>query len=153
MRPPKSKNRSLKPLLPWLAGVALFPGAAHASGQPHGIQRIQLAHDQGYLRIEVLDDDLLHLAYGSGAGPDPAQPIATSPMVFKSDYAGPGQFTRGERSLETAQLRLAVDVHGCATIEERTGGRKLTTICPNDLAQAQKGLSFARGWAAQTATG
>jgi alpha-glucosidase len=93
----------------------------------------------------VLDDDLLHLAYGSGAGPDPAQPIATSPMVFKSDYAGPGQFTRGERSLETAQLRLAVDVHGCATIEERTGGRKLTTICPNDLAQAQKGLSFARG--------
>src|SRR5690348_4534441 len=54
-----------------------------------GVFHATLAHDQGYLAIEILDDDLVHVELGTGQGPTATQPIATSPMVYEHGYGGP----------------------------------------------------------------
>lgn len=98
-----------------------------------------------YLLVEVLDDDLIHFEL-SAFGPGGSETISTSPMVYKTDYAGPTRFTNdGRGALETADVKLRVNPqNACVTLTDKTRQPplELTTICPLDLEQDWKGLSF-----------
>ncbi len=106
-----------------------------------GVYRAKIAHEQGYLSIEILDDDLVHVELGTGQGPATTQPLASSPMVAEHAYGGPTKLEVSGNRITTAELVLDADVYGCLAIT-RIGGPRLTRICPKDLALAWKGLSI-----------
>ncbi len=109
-------------------------------------ERFVLAGTGHHLIVEVLDDDLLHLQYASGAPPADAGPIPTTPMIAKTDYEGPSQVTfDGTGLIETPELRLIVDQGTlAATLIDRTkNDLVLTTLSPFGLDQARKGLDAA----------
>ena len=63
--------------------AVLLPALAVAA-----VERRQFTTTGGYLMIEVLDDDLVHFeASVVGSAPPLTQPLFTSPMVLKKDYA------------------------------------------------------------------
>ena len=98
--------------------------------------------------IEVLADDLVHFEVSAaGAGPGADEPLYTTPMVSKKDYAGPSRFTdNGSGTLATAALRLDVDTTSlCMTVTDTTTRPAvvLTTICPSALGQAAQSLTIA----------
>ncbi|MCA9929698.1 MAG: hypothetical protein KC419_14525, partial [Anaerolineales bacterium] len=107
------------------------------------IPRLTFTAGDAYLRVEILDDDLVHFESGSGSVPDDA-PIATTPMVQKTDYAGPTEFTDdGNGTLTTAVLQLTVDPNSlCSTVTDLTKDEPLvlTAVCPQDLDQRKKSL-------------
>jgi len=106
-------------------------------------ERFTLQAGGNYLVIEVLDDDLLHLEYGHGPAPAADRLIPTTPMIAKTDYAGPSQVTfDGNGSVETPDLRLSVDLATlAATLVDRTkNDLVLTTLSPLALEQARKTL-------------
>ena len=101
----------------------------------------------GYLVLELLDDDLLHLQFGRAiTPPDGLQRISTSPMVSRVDYSGPARLTDGnDGTLETAELRVQVDAANlCVTVTDtsRDPGLVLTTLCPRWLSAEQVGLTI-----------
>lgn len=100
------------------------------------VERRQFTSTVGYLMIEVLDDDLIHFeASAIGTPPSLVQPLYTSPMVLKKDYAGPSSFTDGGTTLETPAIRLVVQTPSlCVRVEDKTrGDSHLTTVCPIDM--------------------
>jgi alpha-glucosidase (family GH31 glycosyl hydrolase) len=101
-----------------------------------------------YMVVEILDDDLIHVEVSS-VGPTPSddKPVYTSPMVLKTDHAGPSAISDQGSILETAQIRIEIDPGNlCATFRDKTkGGAFLTTICPVDLDQSRKGLDIDPG--------
>ncbi|MGF1641591.1 MAG: TIM-barrel domain-containing protein [Rhodospirillales bacterium] len=122
--------------------MLLLPGLASAA-----VERRKFTAPGGYLVVEVLDDDLIRFeASAVGAGPSTGQPLYTSPMVFKTDYAGPSTFVDAGGVLETADIRIEVNAGNlCATVKDKTRGAVvLTTFCPVGLAQVQtpKGLNI-----------
>jgi alpha-glucosidase len=127
-----------------LSALLLFPTAARAE-----VFRTKFNTDTAYLVIEVLDDDLVHVeAAAIGPGPSTNQPLYTSPMVWKTGYPGPSAVTQTGNTLETPELRLAVNPATlCLTIETKVQRTTpLTTICPVNLEQDRKGLEIARGF-------
>src|SRR3954471_24694260 len=76
----------------WLADDELDePGESWVGGKADGsgAYRAKLMFDQGYVLVEILDDDLAHIEYGTGAGPSTDQPITRSLMVGDHHYEGP----------------------------------------------------------------
>lgn len=106
------------------------------------VYRTKLAIDQGYATIEILDDDLVHVEYGTGAGPAIELPVTRSTMVGEQVYPGPSRVAVTGRRIETTQLRLDIDVYGCVAVTQLSDSRHLTTVCPVKLAQAWKGISL-----------
>jgi alpha-glucosidase len=101
----------------------------------------------GYLLLELLDDDLLHLEFGAaGVAPGDGRPIATSPMVSKVDYSGPTRLTDGSTGLvESAALRVQIDPASlCATVTDTSRDPELllTTLCPRWVAAGRVGLTI-----------
>ncbi|GAB4369732.1 MAG: hypothetical protein Kow00121_09870 [Elainellaceae cyanobacterium] len=110
--------------------------------------RAKFATNSAYLLVEVLDDDLVHVeASAIGAGPATDQPLYTSPMVFKTDYAGPTSIAQTGNTLETTDLRLEVNPDTlCLAVNDKTQqNAQLTTICPVALEMALKGLDIEPG--------
>lgn len=138
---PRSALRLLA-LLALLATLAASP--APRSQATVGVQRVKFTSGSSYLIVEVLDDDLLHFEVaGQGPGPDTSSPLFSSPMVAKTDYAGPSSFTQSGTTLETPELRAAVNSSTlCVTITDKTKAQTLTTVCPHSLTAATKGLTL-----------
>ncbi len=98
-----------------------------------------------YMKLEVLDDDLIHVETAAGVPPPDSHPIFSSPMVFRRDYAGPTQLRRFANGLETEALTISWDPASlCLTASDRPSNRRLMTVCPIDLAETRhaKGLSI-----------
>jgi alpha-glucosidase (family GH31 glycosyl hydrolase) len=113
------------------------------------VGRYKYASADGYLVLEVLDDDLLHLQFGAaGTGPDATQPLSASPMVSKVDYSGPTRLTdKGNGLVETAALRVQVDPATlCATVTDTLKDPELllTTLCPRWVAAGRVGFTVAQ---------
>ncbi len=113
----------------WLSLAILaiiLPRAEIARGD--GIYRETFTAGGWYLTIELLDDDLAHVQFSTlDTGP-----ISTTPMVARTDYAGPADvFTPAPGTLETPELRLAIDQETlCVTFIDRIAAVTLTTMCP-----------------------
>jgi alpha-glucosidase (family GH31 glycosyl hydrolase) len=130
-----------------LVTVAAAAWLLRATAVQADVGRYKYTAADGYLVLEVLDDDLLHLEFGApAAGPGDGQPIATSPMVSKVDYSGPTRPTHGSNGLvETAALRVQVDpVTLCATVTDTSKDPELllTALCPRWVSAGRVGLTI-----------
>ena len=125
-----------------LAGFLIAPTVASAQ-----IQRAKFVNSSAYLMVEVLGDSIVHFETAAGQGPAEDQPLYTSPMVAKTDYAGPSaaNFSRQGTIIETPLLRLEVNPANlcvAARYKSRSDGY-LTTFCPVELGSVShpKGLN------------
>ena len=133
-------------LLLVLALFLYWGRSAQAQTAVSAIPQIKYQTADAYLLVEILDDDLVHLESGLGSGPETAQPIATSPMVVKTDYPGPMEFADdGQGTLTTADLQITMDPQTlCSTVVDLTREEPLTVtaVCPTDLDQRKKSLTI-----------
>jgi alpha-glucosidase (family GH31 glycosyl hydrolase) len=108
------------------------------------VQRVKFLSGDNYLIVEFLDDDLVHFELSAvGPGPGTGSPIFTTPQVAKTDYAGPSSFTQFGSTLETPEIRVAVDTTTlCVTATDKIKHLLLTALCPLNLTQAWKGLTL-----------
>jgi alpha-glucosidase len=109
--------------------------------------RVKYQSGNRYLIVEFLDDDLVHLELSAlGPGPDVSTPIPTTPMIHRTDYAGPSSLLDdGAGTLETPEVRVQVDPKSlCVTVTDlsKDPALVLTTLCPHNLDQAWKGIRF-----------
>ncbi len=113
-----------------------------ASGDVH---RVKFKSGGSYLAIEVLRDDVVHFEVTATPNSiDPLDGIWTTPMIAKHDWPGSRSFALNGTTIETSALRVAVDGSLCATVTDKKKGVTLTTVCPQRLDQAWKGLSIAK---------
>lgn len=127
--------------------IALALAIAMQSASEAAVFRTRFDSGSAYLVVEVLDDDLVHFEAAQGSGPGASQPIYTSPMVFKTDYAGPSSISQSGNLIETPDLRLEVNPSTlCVTAWDRKRNNTLlSTVCPVDLGQPLKGLNINPG--------
>jgi alpha-glucosidase (family GH31 glycosyl hydrolase)/CubicO group peptidase (beta-lactamase class C family) len=109
--------------------------------------RVKFQSGEQYLIVEFLDDDLVHFELsGIGTSSDTSNPIYTSPMIVKKDYAGPTSLERlGAGTFETPNLRIEVDeVSLCVTATDiaREPDLVLSQFCPWHLEEEFKGMTF-----------
>lgn len=110
--------------------------------------RKKFTSPSAYLIVEVLDDDLVHFEVSAvGSGPPVHAPLYTSPMVSKTDYSGPSFISDNGNSIETRDIRLDVKpANLCITVRDKTrADGYLTTLCPDELERAFKGLNIDPG--------
>lgn len=121
----------------WLLAPAL---TLLSPGGEAAVERHLFTTTGGYLVVELLDDDLAHFEAASGPAPGVPAPIYTSPMVLKTDHAGPSTFQRSGTRLETADLRLEVNAENLcvAAWDRRRSDAYLTTVCPVALASRDR---------------
>lgn len=104
--------------------------------------RLHFAARGGVLAIEVLADDLVHFGYST----TPFETVPVSPLVAKTDFTGPTRIhDDGQGGIETPALGLQVEADTlCFTLRDRTltPPVTLTHLCPQDLDQAHKALTF-----------
>jgi len=96
----------------------------------------------GHIALEILDKDLLHVRYGTGAGD---ANITVTPMVYKTDYAGTvvEVVANGESVARycTNEFEILVDKDNLGiTVIERPSNKVLATFIPKDLAHKRKTL-------------
>lgn len=120
-------------------------GPACATPAPaRQVQRVTFSSGEQSLLVEVLDDDLFHFEYAAGLTNTVS--IATTPMVAKTDYAGPTQFRHdGHGALETVSARVQVDTASlCLTLIDtaRQPALALTTLCPAELTGDEQALTL-----------
>ncbi len=99
------------------------------------------------LIVEILDDDLAHFEFSTLPNRSSGS-IYTSPMVFKTDYTGSNAPVQDNgNTLETSDLRIDVNPSNlCVTLADKTKSEQnLTTVCPVDLDQPQKGIDINPG--------
>lgn len=126
-------------------GLALLFFCGSASAE---VQRRKFSNGSIYLVIELLNDNLIHCEVSAiGEGPPTDQSLYASPMVLKSSYDGPSQFSGAGNVLETKTTRVEVNAQNlCVSVKNRTGTRQyLTTICPDDMFSAFKGFNIDPG--------
>jgi alpha-glucosidase len=141
----------------WPASVVLFLVAFLSPLSPAraAVERFKFQSADNYLIVEFLNDNTAHFELSAlGPGPAISVPLATTPQVFKTDYAGPsGPVNRsgvGGNTLETPIVKVAVNANLCVTVADKTKELELTTICPLNLgltnfSQGSKGLVVAPG--------
>jgi len=110
------------------------------------VRRVKYTNAEAYLVVECLADDLVHFEFGAGSGPPPASPLAVTPMVARTQFPGPGQFSNdGHGTLATSDLRLEVQADSlCLTVTDTTRQPplRLSTFCPFDLDSDFPGLAL-----------
>lgn len=112
-----------------------------------GVARAEFTSGGSYLIVEFLDDDLVHFELAAGPSPGTDDPIYTTAQVDKIDYTGPTSFTQTGNTLTTADMRIDVNATTlCADIYDTTHNPDvlLHTVCPVNLTQTWKGLSFTK---------
>jgi len=112
-----------------------------------GIARTEFSSGGSYLIVEFLDDDLAHFELSAEAGPGPDDPIYTTQQIDKIDYAGPTAFTQNGNTLTTSDMKVVVNTTTlCADVYDTTHNPDvlLHTVCPLNLTQAWKGLTFTK---------
>ncbi len=131
---------------PTLQPTAPPPPTPTVSAGPQ-VQRIKYAAANAYLIVEILQDDIVHFEYSAALpGPETSAPLYTTPMVFKTDYAGPSRFSNDSQGhLETGALKLAVDAQSlCLAVTDIQlhPPAPLTTVCPQDLGGDHQALTL-----------
>ena len=111
------------------------------------VERVKYQVGGHYLVVEFLDDDLVHFELSAlGPGPYLNQQLYTTPMVIKTNYTGPSSFTNdGNGILETPEIRVQVNPNNlCVTVTDKSKypNLSLSTICPLNLDQPWKGITF-----------
>lgn len=127
-----------------LAGVAIAGAVVVAwvlfarapvpqQGRLGGVVRINLVAKSGYLALEFLDDELLHLEFSDRKDPPPeSHRLGLSPAVVRRDFAGPTRFARDGNRIETAALRVTVDLENlCFVVHDLRRDARLTELCPD----------------------
>jgi len=108
--------------------------------------RIRYCLGDTCLMLEFLADDLLHGEYANeGTFHDLSQPIAVSPMIYKTDYSGPQSFSvLSNGSLVTNAMRASIDSQLCFTVYDiqRQPEWQMATICPEDMEGYRKHLAI-----------
>jgi alpha-glucosidase len=109
--------------------------------------RTKFNSSTSYLIVEVLDDDLVHIETAEGIGPATLQPIYTSPMVFRTDYAGPTAITQSGNVIETPDIRLEINASSLCVMarDKKRSNALLSEVCPVDLGQPMKGINILPG--------
>ncbi|MEZ4749418.1 MAG: glycoside hydrolase family 31 protein [Bdellovibrionota bacterium] len=133
-----------------------------AQAAPLGVKRVahSFSWDVGsrFLKLEVLDDDLIHFELferreqdHASHGPKADAPIWTSPMVdgeggnYKEGYQGPFMYTEHADGVETGELRVTVfNDARCFRIYDKNRRRDLTEICGEELDKDEKFLRIAK---------
>ncbi|WP_119070520.1 TIM-barrel domain-containing protein [Aggregatilinea lenta] len=123
-------------------GAPLRPVAAQDAP---GIFRTAYEAAGWTLTVELLDDDLAHFELSQSLPGD--DPIPVTPMIAKTDYAGPSSVTEPAPGvIETPELRLEIDADAlCVTLTDltRDPALPLTTVCPlPDAAEDELGLTL-----------
>ncbi|MBK8903997.1 MAG: DUF5110 domain-containing protein [Anaerolineaceae bacterium] len=128
-----------------LAILLFLPGRMLAQSET-AVPQLTFTSADSYLVVELLDDDLIHFEAGQGSPPAAGTPLATSPMVQKTDYPGPTSFTDdGQGTLTTAELQVQVDPQTlCSTVLDLTHEAPLvlTAVCPQDLSERKSSLAI-----------
>jgi alpha-glucosidase len=120
-----------------LATLCILTSAvAHAAPQ-----RRVFKDGNKYLIVEALRDDLVHFEVAGSGTPSADKSIYTTPMVAKTDYAGPQSFKATGDGIETAVLRVSVDAGLCVTSFDKQRNVQLNRLCPSGLDQAWKTLT------------
>jgi alpha-glucosidase (family GH31 glycosyl hydrolase) len=112
------------------------------------VKRKKFSTPNAYLIVEILDEDLVHFELSAiGPGPSATEALYTSPMVHKTDYAGPSSFIDGGDILETSDIRIDVDpaTLNITLCDKTRGNALLTTIRPEELDGDFKRLRIERG--------
>ncbi|MDH4230576.1 MAG: DUF5110 domain-containing protein [Nitrospirota bacterium] len=125
-----------------LSLLLIFCGSPFAE-----VPRVKFTADNRYLVIEALDDDLMHFEMSaSDAGPNESAPLYNSPMIYKTDYAGPSIFRHEGDVIETAGIKVRVNTQDlCISISDKVMNRLLTILCPADLDKEWKGINLTSG--------
>ncbi len=133
----------MKTRFQWLLALLL---ASLCSLPLAAVQHARFIAGTDYLAVEALDDDLIHFEFSAvGTPPDETALLPASPMIFKTGHHGPSFYVRQDNVVETGSVRIEVAPQTlCATISYKVTQKRLTTICPQDLASDWKGLSLAR---------
>jgi alpha-glucosidase len=127
------------------------------------IQRHKWQQNGSYLVVEWLRDDILHLEYGNGPGPDINTLLTSSQMVCDPtvsehktsqvcsiQYNGPSIFRRASRGdqdvIETKDLtvEISTDDLGISIADKTKDDLALTRITPLNLDKNWKGLRASR---------
>lgn len=131
-----------------IAALFLSIFAFSAQEAMAAVQRFKFTSGSSYLIVEFLDDDLVHFELSAlGPGPDPANPIFTTPQVSKTDYPGPTNLNRSGNTIETSAIRVEVDPNSlCVTTTDKTRSPalRLNQICPLRLTEPWKGLTITK---------
>ncbi len=134
-----SMHLKMRRLIPWTT-LVLFLFADPLFG---AVQRAKFSNSTSYVVIEVLDDTLLHVEFSTGSAPALASAIHTSPMVYKTHYAGPANYSLRHNAIETSALRAVVDdATLCVEFTDKANKATLTKVCPVDLGRDWKGLNL-----------
>lgn len=122
--------------------MVMLPVEQTEATQTGGIYRSVFQAGDLTLVVELLDDDLAHFEMNTAAG----EAIWTSPMVAKTDYAGPSAVTMvSEGVIETPDMRLKIDPETlCLAITDLTRQPEvlLTTLCVAALPDEPVELTF-----------
>ncbi len=112
------------------------------------VQRVQFTSGSSYLVVEFLDNDLAHFEVSAAhSGPGTSNPLFTTDQIAKTDYTGPTDFTQTGSTLETPDMKVVVNTSTlCADVYDKTKSPDLLlhTVCPVNLSQAWKGLTFSK---------
>ncbi len=135
----------IRPFIFWaiLVLVSGLIGTSHQNLHAQA-QRVKYQSGNNYLIVEALDDDLIHFELSAqGPGPGINDPLYTTPMVYKTNYAGPSTFSQNGGTIETADIKVEVNTSSlCVTITDKTKNVVLSTQCPLNLANTWKGLTL-----------
>lgn len=102
------------------------------SAQHTAIVRRKYSSENNYLIVELLQDHLAHFEYGTGSGPKVDDPISTTPMVARTQYPGPVEFSEQGSVLTTGDFTITIAPSTlCATFVNRKLNYQVTTICPS----------------------
>lgn len=147
----RHNTRRLTRNLAWLAIGSVVLGSAVLTAEPAaagtGIKLETISNATAALRVEFLDDDLVHFELAAGAA-GTSTTIPVSIEIAKTNYTGPTQYNRTGNTMTTANLQVSVDPATlCATTTDttKTPALVLNTTCPRNITQAWKGLSITKG--------
>jgi alpha-glucosidase len=130
-----------------LTGLTI-PAQPALAAPVSSVQRVEFTSGASYLVIEFLDNDLAHFELSAAhASPGTGSPLFTTSQVAKTDYAGPTDFTQTGNTLETPDMKVVVNgTTLCADVYDKASNPDvlLHTVCPVNLSQGWKGLSFTK---------
>lgn len=145
---PRSGRRSIAlAITAALVGLTI-PAQSAIAAPVTTVQRVEFTSGGSYLIVEFLDNDLAHFELSAAhSSPGTSSPLFTTSQVAKTDYTGPTDFTQTGNTLETTDMKVVVNgTTLCADVYDktRTPTLLLHKVCPVNLTQAWKGLSFTK---------
>ena len=107
------------------------------------IPRYQFKSSNTYLRLEFLNDDLVHFEAAPGTDTiSNTVPIYSSPMVATQNQNGPTSIDLEGNRIETPHLKVFVDPTTlCASVYDKVRAFQVADFCVNGLGQPQKAIT------------